>query len=214
MFLRLRQQAAALREPPPGFLASGCFFDGRGQHFPARGSKLPQSPGRQQAAALRRPPPARVTIFVAMIIDVVGAGLLLVAGWFWLKSVRAIVRGLGSKSWPAASGVIKSAEVVKKRNSKSREVWRQKIEYSYSVGNARYRGTRIQFGIPNALRWRNPVVDSFRVFRRKEAVDVFYSPSRPSIASLERGYSPFVFVTLAAGAVIIWMGLGLITLPG
>ena len=148
------------------------------------------------------------------MLDVMGTGLLFIASWFWWKSVRAIVRGLRSKSWPTASGVIKTAQVVKKRNSKGREVWRQKIEYSYSVGADVYRGTRIQFGIPNALLWNDPELPSFRIFRRKAAVDVVYSPSRPSIAALQRGYSPFVFVTLAAGAPIVWMGLRLLALPG
>jgi hypothetical protein len=148
------------------------------------------------------------------MIELMGTGLLFIAAWFWWKSVRAIVRGVRSKSWPTANGVIKTAQVVKKNNRRGTEVWRQKIEYRYSVGAAVYRGTRIQFGIPNALRWNDPALPSFRLFRRKEAVDVVYKPSRPSIAALERGYSPFVFVTLAAGATIVWMGIGLLTLPG
>ena len=139
---------------------------------------------------------------------------LLIAAWFWWKSVRAIVRGRRSKMWPAARGEVKTAEVVKKFNSKGREVWRHKIEYKYSVDGARYRGTRIQFGIPNALLWTNPRLPSFRAFRRKDVIDVFYNPSRPSVAALERGHSPFVFVTLAAGAVIAWMGFGLFRVPG
>ena len=148
------------------------------------------------------------------MIEVMGTGLLFIAAWFWWKSVRAIVRGVRSRSWPTANGVIKAAEVVKKYNSRGREVWRQKIEYSYSVGADVYRGTRIQFGIPNSLLWNAPAHPSFRLFRRKEAVDVFYSPSRPSIAALQRGYSTFVFVTLAAGAPLVWMGVRLLTLPG
>ena len=147
-------------------------------------------------------------------LELMGAFLLFIAAWFWWKSIRAIIRGLRSKSWPAASGVIQAAEVVKKNNSKGKEVWRQKIEYSYSVGADVYRGTRIQFGIPNALLWKDPKLPSFRLLTRKAAVDVFYNPSRPSLAALERGYSPFVFVTLAAGATITWMGVRLLTLPG
>lgn len=155
----------------------------------------------------------RVTLATSMI-ELMGASLLLVAAWFWFRSLRAILRGHRSRSWPTATGVIKTAEVVKKHNSRGREVWRQRIEYSYSVGANAYRGTRTQFGIPNSLLWKNPALPSFHAFRRKEEVDVVYSPSRPSIAALQRGYSPFVFVTLAAGAVIVWMGVTLLTLPG
>src|SRR5687768_1383012 len=130
---------------------------------------------------------------------------MLIAAWFWWRNAHSIVRGLRSKAWPATSGVVKTAEVVKKFNRRGREVWRHKIEYSYSVDADSYRGSRIQFGIPNALLWNDPSLDSFRHFRRKDVIDVFYNPSQPSIAALQRGYSPFVFVTLAAGAVIVWM---------
>jgi len=149
-----------------------------------------------------------------VIIDVAGSAFLLIAAWFWWKSARAIVRGVRSKTWPVADGVIKTAEVVKKFNSHGNEVWRQKIEYKYSVGAESYRGSRIQFGIPNALLWTDPALPSLRPFRPSDVIDVFYNPSRPSIAALRRGYSPFVFVTLAVGALIAWMGFSLLTLPG
>ena len=149
-----------------------------------------------------------------VILDVAGVAFVVIAAWFWWKGARAIVRGRRSRTWPVASGVVKTAQVVKKQNREGVEVWRHKIEYAYSVGANRYRGSRIQFGIPNALLWNDPQLPSFRLFRPKEVIDVFYNPSRPSIAALQRGYSPFVFLTLAAGAAIVWMGFELLTLPG
>lgn len=147
-------------------------------------------------------------------MELVGTGFLLITMWCWWKSLRAIVRGRRSRSWPAASGVIRSARVVKKYNRKSREVWRQVIDYSYSVDGKVYGGTRLQFGMPNALAWSDPSLPSFHLYCHRESVEVFYSPSRPSISALQRGFSPFVFVTFAAGALMAWMGSGLFNLPG
>jgi|KBSSwiStaDraftv2_1062776.scaffolds.fasta_scaffold00061_5 hypothetical protein len=148
------------------------------------------------------------------MIEGIGSAFLLVAAWLWWKSLRAIVRGLRSRSWPTTRGSIQTARVVKKRNSRGVEVWRYDVEYTYSVRGQDYRGTRLQFGIPNSLRWGDPSKPSFRQLRRGAAVDVHHSPLRPSVSALQAGVSPFAFLTLAAGGVIAWMGHGLLTLPG
>ena len=153
-------------------------------------------------------------MLAVVILEVAGTVLLLMAAWMWWKSLRAIVRGRRSRSWPVAPGVIKAVQVVKKNVKGGREAWRHRLEYSYSVGAGKLRGTRIQFGIPNALLWNNPELPSFRHFEHKDNVDVFYCPSKPSISALERGYSPFVFVTLAVSGAVIWMGMTLLTVPG
>jgi hypothetical protein len=140
----------------------------------------------------------------------VGAALLLCATWCWWKSLRAIVRGRLSRTWPATDGKIRAARVIKKRNSKGREVWRHEIEYAYAVDGVRHRATRIRFGIPNSLLWSDPSRPSFRELHRGERVEVFHSPSRPSVSALHRGYSPFVFVTIAIGSLLCWWGVGLL----
>ena len=147
-------------------------------------------------------------------MEIVAGGCLLTAVWFWWNGLCAIVRGLRSKSWPTTSGVIQTARVVKKHNSKGIEVWRHEIEYSYPVEGTRYRGTRLRFGIPASLLWLNPSDPSFQEFRSGATVAVIHSSSRPSVSALQRGYSPFAFLTLVAGGVIAWMGVWLLTLPG
>jgi len=148
------------------------------------------------------------------MIEIVAGGCLLTAVWFWWKGLRAIVHGLRSKSWPATSGVIRAARVVKKHNSKGIEVWRHEIEYSYSVEGASYRGTRLRFGIPASLLWLNPSDPSFQQFRSGATVAVIHDPSRPSVSALQPGYSPFALLTLVAGGVIAVVGVWLLTLPG
>jgi len=148
------------------------------------------------------------------MIEIVAGGCLLTAVWLWWTGLRAIARGLSSKSWPTTSGVIRTASIVKKNNAKGVEVWRHELEYSYSVESASYCGTRLRFGIPGSLLWLSPSDPSFRQYRSGATVVVIHSPSRPSVSALQRGYSPFVFLTLIAGGVIAWMGVGLLPLPG
>jgi len=148
-----------------------------------------------------------------MIESVAIGCLLLAASCFW-RGLLSVVRGRLSRAWPTTKGLIRKARVVKKHNSKGIEVWRHEIEYSYSVGRRAYLGTRVRFGIPNALSWSDPTSRSFRPFHKGARVKVHHSPLRPSVSALETGFSPFVFLTLAAGGVLAWMGFRLWTLPG
>ena len=130
---------------------------------------------------------------------------LLVATLFWWLGIHALVRGRRSRSWPTAKGTIDSARVHKKYNSKGREVWRHQVEYSYSVGDTRFRGTRIRFGIPQALLWFQPSDPTFQQFRRGARVIVYHSPGRPSLCTLQPVASAFSFVTLAGGGLLAWI---------
>jgi hypothetical protein len=148
------------------------------------------------------------------MIEATAVGFLFMAAWCWWKALRALVRGRLSRAWPTTNGVILAARVVKKRNSKAREVWRHELQYSYSVAGEAYRGSRVRFGVPNAFLWLAPSDPSFQRFRRGARVAVHHSPSRPSVSALQTGVSPFAYLTLACGGVSAWMGFRLLTLPG
>jgi len=138
--------------------------------------------------------------------ELIGAGCLLVGAWCVWKSTRALVRGVMSRSWPVAAGVVLTTKLVRKRNSEGDEVLRQDLEYSYSVQGRTYRKTRVRFGIPRSLKYS----DSQRGYRRGEHVDVYYSPSQPSVSALQRGSSPFALITLGGGGVLVWIGFRLL----
>jgi Protein of unknown function (DUF3592) len=142
--------------------------------------------------------------------ELIGAGCLLIGGWCVWKSMRALVRGLMSRSWPVAAGVVLKAKLVKSRSSEGDEISRQDLEYSYSVRGRTYRKKRIRFGIPRSLLWSS---DSQRGYRRGEHVDVYYSPSRPTVSALQRGSSPFALIALGGGAVLVWIGVRLLLAP-
>ena len=144
------------------------------------------------------------------MFELVGSLFLVLAIWCWWKSLRSIVRGRRSRGWPASDGVIREVRIFRKNNRRGVPVWSQDVAYSYAVGGQRYEARRLQFGVPNRLLWSN---EEKRVLERGESVEVFYDPSRPSVSALHRGFSPFAFLTIAAGAVLAWMSYGVLSVP-
>ena len=152
--------------------------------------------------------PQSITYPNGDVRELIAAGCLMIGGWFVFKSVLALTRGLQSRTWPAATGVIRAVKTVKSLNSDADEISRQELEYSYSVGRQSFRGTRVRFGVPRALAWSQ----SGPAYRRGDSVVVRHSPSRPAISALQTGFSPFALLTLAAGGAIVWMGVRLLLL--
>jgi hypothetical protein len=139
--------------------------------------------------------------------EAIAIACLLVGAWAAFRSARALMRGALSRSWPTAAGTIRSARLKQKLNSEGDPVVRQQLEYAYSVHGHMYSGTRMQFGIPNALTWSAP---SERLMRVGDRIDVCHSPSHPQLSALRTGFSPFAFLTLGAGGGLIWLGVRLL----
>lgn len=134
--------------------------------------------------------------------QLIAAACLMVGGWLVFISSRAVMHGIHSRSWPKTKGVVASIRVVKSQNSEGDDVWRDEIEYTYSVGTATYRCKRYQFGIPRTLTWSAKSTG----LRKGSSVEISYDPKRPSVAVLHRGFSPFALLTAAAGGAILWIG--------
>jgi len=142
-----------------------------------------------------------------MHVAVAVTGLLL-GGWVMLKSLRAIVSGVLSQSWPIARGSIEAVTIQTKLNAEADEVSRQRVEYSYVVGGTTYRGARIRFGLPLILQWSSQPGP----FSRGESVAVIHNPSHPEMSTLQRGFSAFVLFTLAIGCLIVWASIKILLL--
>jgi uncharacterized protein DUF3592 len=140
-----------------------------------------------------------------VVIAVTG---LLLGGWVMSKSLRAIVSGVLSESWPTVRGSIKAVTMETKLNGEGEEVSRQRVEYSYVVGGTTYRGARIRFGLPLILQWSSQPGP----FSGGESVAVIHNPSQPEMSTLQRGFSPFVLFTLAFGCLTVWASIKILLL--
>ena len=141
------------------------------------------------------------------MIPALAAVCILVGAWWIFRSVQSLARGVRSRRWPATDGEIRSVKVVKKFNREGEEVWREELEYKYSVEGKLHRGTRRRFGVPARYDW-NPM--SEQPMRRGERVEVIYSAANPAVSALRRGYSPFALIPLVAGTAILWAGVKLV----
>ena len=145
--------------------------------------------------------------YPATVFELIAALFLVVGGWWIFRCVLTIVRGIRSRNWPATTGEIRSVKVAKKFNRRGREIWREELEYKYSVNGTSYRGTRRQFGVPARYDWNHGREEPYR---KGETVDVIYNASRPSVSALVRGFSPFVWIPLVVGGWIVWCGVRLL----
>ena len=134
----------------------------------------------------------------------IGALFLVVGAWWLFRCVLTMARGIRSRNWPATTGEIRAVKIAKKFNRRGREIWREELEYEYSVNGKSYRGTRRQFGVPARYDWNHGRQEPCR---KGDVVDVIHSASRPSVSALVRGFSPFVFIPLVVGSWIVWMGV-------
>jgi hypothetical protein len=141
------------------------------------------------------------------VFPIVAAICFSVGGWWVFRSVQALIRGVRSRRWPVTEGEVRSVKVVKKFNRRGREIWREELEYKYSVGGIRHRGTRRQFGVPARYDWNHGHTEPLQ---RGDRVEVIYRAANPGLSALQRGASPFALIPLVLGAGIVWAGVRLL----
>jgi hypothetical protein len=118
------------------------------------------------------------------------------------RSLRAIVRGILSRKWPAVQGTLRKSKRTEDTNSEGDRIWRLDVEYAFDVNGKTFRGKRVHFGLPLRTVWSD-VADAPRAGDR---VTVVYNPSRPSISALRRGVHPFAIIPLIVGVGLLWVG--------
>src|SRR6185295_9262314 len=64
------------------------------------------------------------------------------------RSLRAIVRGVLSRKWPAVQGTVRKSKRTEDTNSEGDRIWRLDVEYAYGVNGKTFRGKRVRFGLP------------------------------------------------------------------
>jgi hypothetical protein len=136
--------------------------------------------------------------------EALAAAFLLVGGWGVFKSVRAIVRGHRSRTWPVTAGEVRKTKIITKKDSEGDDISRRDVEYAYTVSAKKYRGKRVKFGVPGALLWSGTPPPPLR---RGGRIDVVHSPADPAVSALERGFSPFALLTFAVASTIVAMGV-------
>ena len=143
--------------------------------------------------------------------QIVGTLLLLVGVGVVIQSIRTSRKVEAAQLWPSVKGLV-STSVVKRGGGKNR-VYSAKIRYTYSVHGFEFKGRRLALG--GELDTSNRARAEARCAKYPEGSEpeVFYDPSNPKDACLERVQEGKGFTLLIAGvlaAVGVTMLLGLV----
>ena len=104
---------------------------------------------------------------------------------------------LASRRWPSARGRVTRSAVVPGRRDQAG----YSVHYQYEVGGQIYKADRVRFGGAISSN-RGVAQDTVSRYPDGGAVTVYYHPRRPSIATLERRASGFLWLWLTLGLFI------------
>src|SRR4051812_546335 len=118
---------------------------------------------------------------LAFVLCAIACGMI-------LAGRLTVQRGTGTKTWPAASGVVIDSAVAADRDG-GRQRFRPVVRYRYEVDGQRYEGSRIQWTMDQGYRKYTRARHLLDRYRNGSVVTVHYDPSRPGSAVLQTGGS-------------------------
>jgi hypothetical protein len=129
--------------------------------------------------------------------QIIGTLLLLVGVGVVIHSIRTSRKVEAAQLWPSVKGLV-TTSVVKRSGGKNR-VYRAKIRYTYSVAGHEFTGRRYALG--GELDTSNRARAEARCAKYPEGSEpeVYYDPSNPKDACLERVQEGKGFTMLIAG---------------
>ena len=133
----------------------------------------------------------RVSFLAGIIITLIGL-LFLVASYFWWRS------GEKAKTWPSIAGKMVRIENKTVATGKG-TVSHTDILYEYVVNGEHYSGNRLRFGLYQANRYLNEVVEG-------SPVVIYYNPTRPEESTLYPGSDLSLLIPIAIGLGFIVLG--------
>jgi hypothetical protein len=140
-----------------------------------------------------------------------GGGLLLIfggAGIFAIYTGRKSVRQAdASQGWPATTGKITDAHVSYSSgmdsDGDSTDSYSACVSYEYQVLGQLYTGTKISFGFAKAHNSRGQAENDLARYPLGSQVTIYYDPSNPTEAVLERKAGNSVLATILGAAFIL-----------
>jgi hypothetical protein len=125
----------------------------------------------------------------SMITGLVAIPFVIVALVFVYLAVRASRRASASRSWPATTGKILAAGIEPRRSHSSHgssTSYYPVVQYEYTVNGQRFLGNRITFGGDVGYGWTGMAQRQIANYVPNSDVAVFYDPTEPGNAVLER----------------------------
>jgi hypothetical protein len=126
----------------------------------------------------------------SMISGIVAIPFVIIALVFIFLALRAGRQAGVSKNWPATTGKIIASGIEPRRSHSSNggtgTSYYPVVQYQYMIDGRSYMGNRITFGNQVGYGWTNMAQKQVDLYPAGANVAVFYDPSDPGMAVLER----------------------------
>lgn len=140
--------------------------------------------------------------FVGEIFLLAGVGIGALIVWLLIKGMR-------SKNWPTAPGVVLDSQVTMHYDDEGTKMYGVALSYRYDVDGLTYDGNKRTFGDYSSNN-RGRAEKIIAQYQPGSAVQVHYKPEDPSEAVLEPGMSWFLAIFLIFPVVFIGIGVAIL----
>ncbi|MDR3406136.1 MAG: DUF3592 domain-containing protein [Chthoniobacter sp.] len=136
----------------------------------------------------------------------VSALFILLGPIYVVGGILIAVSASKTKSWPTATGIVTSSEVIEHKGGKGVS-YSPEIKYRYRVSETTYDNTHISLldgGLSKG--WAHEVAAQFPAGL---SIPVFYKPSHPENAVLRPGANWYMFATSGIGLAVFLVGVAI-----
>ncbi|MEN3942453.1 DUF3592 domain-containing protein [Prosthecobacter sp. SYSU 5D2] len=150
---------------------------------------------------------ARFVSFIPLVVSVVFMWL----GWGYYSKAQQ------STSWPEAAGKIIESKVVESSRSRSgsssKRMYKAWVSYEYEVNGQKYRNDQVGF-MDGSSSSQNGVAAEVRKYPAGSAVTVYYNPTDPHEACLDRSAGLVPWLMMGGGVLGLLIGGKLLLFGG
>lgn len=120
----------------------------------------------------------------------------------------SLYQSIDRKNWPHTDGITGNVTIVKE----SRRRYHVEVPYTYKVNGVSHSGTRVAVGL--SFRSKELAQDFANRYPPNKQVPVFYSPTHPEDALLERGVFNETWTQIGVGSCFLVLGTVLMIVFG
>jgi hypothetical protein len=138
------------------------------------------------------------------VVAATGLGVL-------LYGYRILTFAQVSRAWPSTDGEVAVSDLQRDEDSDGSTMYQAEVSYRYEVGGKPLVANRVFFGDGVSVSSSAGAVRRVDRYPAGSKVRVYYDPEKPARAVLEPGPTWHVYALTAIGAVVVLLGVGVIT---
>jgi hypothetical protein len=153
-----------------------------------------------------------IPVSIEKFIIVMSAVLIMIGGFTLLVSLLGAADSMQMAEWPSTQGIVTGGYVDSywyssgKHISDGYYIYSPKVSYSYNVSGVEYSCDSV-WRLDHESRSANEAQSVVNTYPSGMAVTVYYNPSNPSHAILDRTEGSSPYIPVAIGAALLALGI-------